>query len=164
MNAKEALLFELGNFGLDSAEAEETVAIEGSGKIQGSTFELDPEGNIVGMEFVDSTTTEEGVDDGDMPQEEYEKGQREEDPVQNLSGEEIDACIEAATDAMESRKMPPEVFQWGLDYMKKMYADKDAQMRARMASIDWDAARARWAKEEEEEAEEPPFEEDIVAY
>ena len=70
-----------------------------------------------------------------------------------MTVEEIDACIEAAEDAMTDTKMSPEIFDWGLDFIKKMSAEKIAQIKAKIESIDWDAARERWAKEEEEEEE-----------
>lgn len=71
----------------------------------------------------------------------------------DMTDEDRDACIEAADAAMTDPKMPPEIFDWGLDFIRKMYEEKDAQLRAKIESIDWNAARARWAQEAAQEEE-----------
>ena len=49
--------------------------------------------------------------------------------------------------------MTTEIFDWGLDSIRKKYEEEDERLRAKIASIDWEAAKARWAREEREEAE-----------
>lgn len=72
-----------------------------------------------------------------------------------MTNEEREACIEAASDAMMSRRMAPPEFEWGLDFIKKMYEDENAAIQARIDAVDRDAVRAEYAAEEaKEEAEE----------
>lgn len=46
-----------------------------------------------------------------------------------------------------------EILDWGLDSIKKKYAEaeEDARLRAKIASIDWEVAKARWAREARED-------------
>lgn len=69
-----------------------------------------------------------------------------------LTDEERDACIEAATDAITETKMSPESLDWGLNFIQRMYDEKNAQIRARINSLDWASAKARWEQEDAEEA------------
>ncbi len=39
--------------------------------------------------------------------------------------------------------MTTEIFDWGLDSIRKKYEEEDARLRAKIASIDWEAARLR---------------------
>ena len=49
--------------------------------------------------------------------------------------------------------MTTEIFDWGLDSIRKKYEEEDTRLRAKIASIDWEAARARWAAEAAAEEE-----------
>ena len=69
-----------------------------------------------------------------------------------LTDEERDACIEAATDAITETKMSPEALDWGLNFIQRMYDEKNAKIRARIDSLDWASAKARWEQEDAEEA------------
>lgn len=69
-----------------------------------------------------------------------------------LTDEERDACIEAATDAITETKMSPEALDWGLNFIQRMYDEKNAKIRARIDSIDWASAKARWEQEDAEDA------------
>lgn len=69
-----------------------------------------------------------------------------------LTDEERDACIEAATDAITETKMSPEALDWGLNFIQRMYDEKNAKIRERINSIDWASAKARWEQEDAEEA------------
>lgn len=69
-----------------------------------------------------------------------------------LTDEERDACIEAATDAITETKMSPEALDWGLNFIQRMYDEKNAKIRARINSLDWASAKARWEQEDAEEA------------
>jgi len=37
--------------------------------------------------------------------------------------------------------MTTEIFDWGLDSIRKKYEEEDARLRAKIASIDWETAR-----------------------
>lgn len=162
MNAKEAIVAEMGDLFLDNPAV---VA-------QDATMNKDEEGLLV---LEDDTTfdtatawdesDEESVEDDHETGEdtsapsifdtfkEDEESVDNADTTGNMTDEEIDACIDAADDAMNDTKMPPEIFDWGLDYIRKMYEEKDARLRAKIAAIDWNAARERWATEAEDEEE-----------
>ena len=69
-----------------------------------------------------------------------------------LTPEECNACIEAATEAITSTKMEPEQLNWGLDFINRMYDKQIEKIRAMRQNIDWDAVRDEWAQEDADNA------------
>ena len=72
-------------------------------------------------------------------------------PVSEMSNDEIDACIEAISMSVASVEMPKVLFNWAMDILNKLHDEQLARMRAMRSSIDREAVKARWAKEEDEE-------------
>lgn len=183
MTAKEAIQQELGDLfkdfptsavvqdevkDLSGAEGdEESIVDEGEGFYDG-VFEFEEQGEESsedesgsgregdeGIGFIDLLSEIDiPADYGDnQPREGDEK--RAEEVLPQMTKEEIAASIEAANEAMDTTKMSPESLDWGLDFLKKMYQQQNEQLRARLAQIDRNAARARYkAMADEEEARE----------
>ena len=174
MNAKQAIFDELGD--LFSATPQEnnigsseesnadddivllTEAEEGMEAVNeyesdadsGSTAEIGDDGDAVGgtnpPDLFDSiyATAAFQQDNGADTSKEWSDSE--------LTDEERDACIEAATEAITETKMSPEELDWGLNFIQRMYDEKNAKIRARINSIDWASAKARWEQEDAEEA------------
>lgn len=174
MNAKQAIFDELGD--LFGATSEESDAVSNEERVadDGELFLTE---EVEGMEAVnedesdaDSVSTAEIGDDGDAggsanppnlfdsiyataaSQQEPGTATDKEGSGRDLTDEERDACIEAATDAITETKMSPEALDWGLNFIQRMYDEKNAKIRARINSLDWASAKARWEQEDAEEA------------
>ena len=174
MNAKQAIFDELGDLFGATSEESDAVSNEESGADDGELFLTE---EVEGMEAVnedesdaDSGSTAEIGNDGDAggsanppdlfdsihataaSQQESGVETSAEGSGRELTDEERDACIEAATDAITETKMSPEALDWGLNFIQRMYDEKNAKIRARIDSLDWASAKARWEQEDAEEA------------
>lgn len=167
INAKEALLFELGDFGV-AEDAKPKKSEEEISEMESGTFEVDENGNLVGWEKVE-TDDETIEDDGGeeipgAPSLFDALGRSGENATSESAGEEEDvggvevelpttpeeqsACMEAATEAMMDRRMPKETFNWGLDYINKLGKAMTADLKARWAALDKDEMRRQIAEME----------------
>ena len=171
MNAKQAIFDELGDLFGATSEESDTVSNEESGADDGELFLTE---EVEGMEAVnedDSDISDDASDDGSdaggsanppdlfdfidataASQQEPGAETSTEWAGRELTDEERDACIEAATDAITETKMSPEALDWGLNFIQRMYDEKNAKIRARINSLDWASAKARWEQEDAEEA------------
>ena len=115
INSKEALLFELGDFGI-AEDAKENTNKQPDEGAESAMFEVDENGNIVGFEEVAEAEAEPVLEEGEDDSDENTDGGS---PIPQTP-EEQGACIEAAVEAMNDKKMPKKLFDWGLDYIEKM--------------------------------------------
>ena len=178
INAKEALLFELGDFGV-AEDAKPQKAEDEVSEMESGTFEVDENGNLVGWEKVDMEDEEEGDEEVPGAPNLFDAlgmagGTQAGGDGENVDGEpkfeneefegvelptkpdEQSACMEAATEAMMDRRMPDETFNWGLDYINKLGKAMVADLKARWAAIDKDEMKRQI---EEMEAAEQQVEE-----
>ena len=150
----------------DSSDDSEAFADDTSDDISDDTSDDDDSmsDDFEGSDDFDSDSDSDATADAPVPSlfDHFDNGDNSDDAsaslgdnavASDMTDEDRDACIEAADAAMTDPKMPPEIFDWGLDFIRKMYEEKDAQLRAKIESIDWNAARARWAQEAAQEEE-----------
>lgn len=131
------------------------------------TSDAEPGTSDSSAEIDDNSTSDDGSDAGgsanpqDLFDSIYATAASQQEPGaetsaegsgRELTDEERDACIEAATDAITETKMSPEALDWGLNFIQRMYDEKNAKIRARIDSLDWASAKARWEQEDAEEA------------
>jgi hypothetical protein len=149
MNAKQAIFDELGDLFGATSQKSDAVSNEERGTDDGELFLTE---EVEGMEAVNED--ESDADSGSTAASQQESGTSTdiEDSGRELTDEERDACIEAATDAITETKMSPEALDWGLNFIQRMYDEKNAKIRARIDSLDWASAKARWEQEDAEEA------------
>lgn len=152
INSKEALLFELGDFGI-AEDTKENTNKQPDEVAESGMFEVDENGSIVGFEEVQ----EEEVVDEDNPDATEASGE------ETVSGgspmpqtpEEQGACIEAAVEAMKDKKMPKKLFDWGLDYITKMGKAQADTLWAEWEAIDKEELKRQFEQmDAEDEAEE----------
>lgn len=169
MNAKEALLFELGDLfsTVTDEKVDDMVAVSESGEdgdgdffLTEETADIEPREDNEGE--VEEETIEQGVDKeppdlfaspSDTSDDGYGDGDEGEIPISDMSDKDIDGCIDAATEAITTVKMPKEQLDWGLGYLRKMFDEKIARLQRGIDAIDWDAVAASYAETDEEEAE-----------
>ena len=162
MNAKQAIFDELGDLFGSTSEASDAVSNEEMGADDGELFLTE---EVEGMEAVneDDSDADSGgsANPPDLFDSIYATAASQQEPGtatdiegsnRELTDEERDACIEAATDAITETKMSPEALDWGLNFIQRMYDEKNAKIRERINSLDWASAKARWEQEDAEEA------------
>lgn len=71
--------------------------------------------------------------------------------ISSLSDEELKACITATNDALASKNIPKKIFDWGLDYLEKMYDEQNKRLEQKLNSVNREEARAYFKKEADEE-------------
>ena len=149
MNAKEAILEELGDlfsFANDEQERTDGTPSEDNTELLVSEEEiadLKPFHEVEEVEEEEQVTVSEEDSDSDA-----QEGFQE--PTQ-MTEEECAACIEAASEALLSRDMPKEIFDWGLDYIRKMGEIQCQDILNDFATLEADGLDERLAAKETEE-------------
>lgn len=104
----------------------------------------------IGASEDEDESTDINEDEDDEESEEGENPLLEGVDIKNMPDDQRRACIEAVSEAMRNKKMSNQAFDWGTDYIRKMYEEENEQMRQMVDSLDWNKIKQQWAEEDAE--------------
>ena len=171
MDAKEAIMQELGDFGQEDEKKESKPAVVADANPQDADDWWKSDSSVDPTKFEPykgDVDLEDMTLFFDVEEDEPKSGmetaaEEDDDSVGEMTNAEYNANIDAATEAMMDPKMPEEMFQWGLKYIDKL-AKKKRQSRLERVR-NWDPEvinRCGWKIVEQMEAEERKERENFI--
>lgn len=170
MNAKETILQDPGDFGKEEKEtAQPAVAADANPADADDWWKLDSSVDPTKLEpydgKVDLTDMSMivGVEEDDPETPKEPEAEEDDESIGDMTNEEYDAKIDAATEAMMDPTMPEEMFKKGLEYINKLAKKKRQSRLERVRKWDPEVInRCGWKIVEQMEARERQEREDFI--